>query len=104
MARVVDLSGNLPDSLNGTTGGVDKHIGEKGEVHRSYAVVASDTIDLPNGVTTALSVKTAGDYKINDGFGNTSTVNLIAGVWHPMEVSRVWSSGSASTAGINAGY
>lgn len=99
MAIKADLSGNSPGGP-----APDKHNGSKDHIHRSYPVTASDTVDLPNGTTEALSVTTAGAYKVTYANGLTDSPYLIAGIWHPMNVTRVWSTGSVATAGISAGY
>lgn len=104
MATVTDLSGNLPDSLVNTVAGKDRHVGNKGEVHRSFPVVASDIVDLPHGVTTGLNVTTSGAYKVSYADDSTDTINLTAGLFHPINVKRVWAAGAASTAGIVAVY
>ena len=99
MAIVQDLSGNSPINL-----GTDKHISAIESVNRSYPVTASDTVDIAQGVTEALNVTTAGAYKVTYGNGVVDTVNLAAGIWHPINVRRVWSTGSVATSGISAGY
>lgn len=66
------------------------------------AVTASDTVDIATGPTRGILVKTAGDYVLilaDDGTSQV-TVNLAAGVVHPIRVKRVYSTGSASTSGI----
>jgi hypothetical protein len=104
MARVRDLSGNYPNSLSGAAGFKDDNASGKGIIHRSEPVTASDTVDLPDGSTEALMVTTEGAYKVTYADGNIDSPYLAAGIWHPMQVKRVWSTGSVSTAGISAGY
>lgn len=104
MATVREASGNYPAGVDGTTGSKDKHVSNLEDVRRSYAVVASDTVDLPNGVCDALNVTTAGAYKVTYANGQLDSPYLTAGIWHPMQVKRVWSTGSVATAGIQAGY
>lgn len=99
MAIVKDLSGNSPIDYD-----TDQHIGDDDFIHRSYTVTASDTVDIPQGITNALCVTTAGDYKVTYANGETGTPYLAAGIWHPMNVKRVWSTGSVATTGIDAGY
>lgn len=102
MAIVRDLSGNSP--AGSLAGQKDAHLSRKDRVHRSYAVTCSDTVDIPQGVTEALMVATAGDYTVIYGNDVQGTVNLAAGIWHPMNVKRVFSTGAASTTGVEAGY
>jgi hypothetical protein len=70
----------------------------------SRAVTASDTVDIPSGVTRALLVATDGAYSVVYENGNVDNPFLIAGIWHPMRVARVRSTGSVATTGIKAGY
>jgi hypothetical protein len=64
----------------------------------------SDSVDLPF-VARSIYVGVAGDVKIN-GPRNSSTAivipSLAAGIWHPMAVRRIWSTGSTAT-GIRYG-
>lgn len=72
---------------------------------RAAAVTASDTVAIASGVTRGLSVKTAGDYTILlQGDSAAVTMNLAAGVVHPLNVKRVNSTGAAATTGIVAFY
>lgn len=64
------------------------------------AVTASDSTDHANGPYRAICVKTAGDYKLRTLAAQDVTINLAAGVFHPIWVRRVWSTGSAATTGI----
>ena len=64
------------------------------------AVTASDSTNHANGPYRAICVKTAGDYKLRTLAAQDVTINLAAGVIHPIWVRRVWSTGSASTSGI----
>lgn len=97
MATVRDLSGNAPFAAP------DRNISDVTGIARSYDVTPSDSVDLPNGVCAALSVAAAGDVKITYASGVTSTTYLQAGIWHPMDVTRVWSTGTTAT-GVEAGY
>lgn len=65
------------------------------------AVTASDTVAITGGPTRGILVKTAGDYSILlvDNAAAV-TINLAAGVVHPLRVTRVDSTGAASTTGI----
>ncbi|MGD8753654.1 MAG: hypothetical protein PVG14_19655 [Anaerolineales bacterium] len=50
-----------------------------------------------------LLVDVAGDVKCTYQNGQVDTLYLAAGVWHPMLVKRVWSTGTTAS-GIHAGY
>lgn len=102
MAIKPDLSGNSPVP-NGSAGFQDDHLSRLVSVKRSYAVDPDDSIDLPQGVTEALIVASAGNVKVTYQTGVTDTVYLAAGIWHPMNVKRVWLSDTDAT-GIEAGY
>ncbi len=54
-------------------------------------------------VTRALLVDVAGAVKVTYADGLADTVTLVAGVWHPMQVKIVWSTGTTAT-GLHAGY
>lgn len=97
MATVRDLSGNAPFN------GVDKAISEVPGISRSYPVTLSDTVDIPQGVTTALNCAAAGTVKVTYATGIVDTVYLNAGIWAQMEVIRVWNTGTSAT-GVVAGY
>ena len=72
---------------------------------KAAAVTCSDTVVIATGPSRWLSVKTAGDYTIlYDGDTVAVTVNLTAGVLHPISAKRVNSSGAASTTGVVAHY
>ena len=59
----------------------------------------TNTIDVCRG----LLVDSAGDVKVIYENGQEDTVYLAAGLWHGMEVKRVYSTGTTAT-GIHAGY
>jgi hypothetical protein len=67
------------------------------------AVTTSDATNHANGPYTALNVTTAGAYKVTTAYNQDVVINLAAGMWHPVRVKRVWSTGSVSTAGITGG-
>jgi len=58
---------------------------------------------LANGVTRAILVDEGGDLTVQYANGLTDTIALAAGIWHPMYVSRINTSGTTAT-GIHAGY
>ena len=59
---------------------------------------------LANGVTRAILVDVAGAVTVQyAGGGLTDTLTLAAGIWHPMYVTRINTSGTTAT-GIHAGY
>ena len=61
------------------------------------AVTPSDTVDLPqSGI--ALYCGVSGDVKVITRDGDTVVMgNLAAGIWHPIEVTRVFAIGTAAT-------
>ena len=67
----------------------------------SISVTPNDSADIAS--CRALLVGVAGDVKVTYKNGETDTVYLAAGMWHGMEVLRVWSTGTTAT-GIHAGY
>ncbi len=72
---------------------------------KAAAVTTSDTVAIATGPTRWLSVKTAGDYTILlDGDTVEVTMNLAAGVLHPISAKRVNTTGAAATTGIVAYY
>lgn len=57
----------------------------------------SDTIDM-NRVGLGIFVGVAGDVKVTGVDGSDYIMlNLAAGVWHPCEVTRVWTTGTDAT-------
>lgn len=72
-------------------------------VRASVTVTPSDSVDLTDGSTKGVLVGVTGNVKITYETGVTDTVALAAGVWHPMAVTRIWSTGTTAT-GIHAGY
>ncbi len=67
----------------------------------STAVTPNDSADI--APCRALLVSAAGDVKVTYVNGTVDTVYLTDGVWHPMYVRRVWSTGTTAS-GIHAGY
>ena len=60
-------------------------------------ITPSDTVDLER-VTRGLYVGTIGDVKVTMASGNTVTwVALAAGVIHPLQVRRVFATGTDAT-------
>jgi hypothetical protein len=103
MATVRDLSGNIPNSLNGTTGFKDRAAGLPDRVQRSYDANLSDSDELTNGVCQAVLVAAAGNVKVTYVNGTVDTVYLAAGGWHPMSVRQIWSTDTTAT-GVQVGY
>lgn len=57
----------------------------------------SDTVDLPFSAT-AIYVDVAGTLAVLDAYGNaTSYAGLTPGMWHPMSVARIKSTGTTAT-------
>lgn len=72
---------------------------------KAAAVTAHDSNAIATGPTRGLSVTTAGNYTILlNGDSSAVTMNLAAGVIHPLNVKRVNATGAASTSGIVAFY
>ena len=67
----------------------------------SATITASDSTVIE--ATRALLVDVAGAVKVTYARGLTDTVTLAAGVWHPMQVTVIWSTGTTAT-GLHAGY
>lgn len=72
----------------------------------SVSVTPNDSVDIAH--TRAILVGVAGDVKVtythlSGGADVEDTIYLQAGIWHPMFVRRVWSTGTTAT-GIHAGY
>ena len=58
---------------------------------------------LANGVTRAILVDVGGALAVQYANGLTDTITLVAGLWHPMYVTRINTTGTTAT-GIHAGY
>lgn len=75
-------------------------------IKRAASVTPSNTTDL-NSATRGIYVGASGDLAVifaADADASTVTlVGLAAGVWHPMQVRRVLSTGTTATS-IVAGY
>ena len=78
-----------------------RDIAQLGPASDGDVVTHSDTVDLPE-VSRSLYVGVAGNVKVTMRSGRVVTWPLIAG-WHPISVSRVWSTGTTAT-GICAAY
>lgn len=62
-----------------------------------FAVTPADATDLTH-VSRGLFVGVAGDVKATLSISGTVTFkNLAAGVFHPLQVRRVWSTGTTAT-------
>ena len=74
-----------------------------GPITDAVAVIPSDSADLP-AVSRAIYIGGAGHLKVSLKASATPVVfsNLPAG-WHPIRVTRVWSTGSTAS-GIVAGW
>lgn len=76
---------------------------------QSFAVTPHDTnmlttpTGLDNGITVAIKVAVAGNVAVTYANDVEAVEFLVAGVWHPMEVKRIKSTGTTAT-GISAGY
>lgn len=69
-----------------------------------YAVTTSDTVDLPNGATTALYVTGSGNVNVNLAGGGTAVLtSLSAGQIIEVAVTRVLATSTTAT-GIFALY
>jgi hypothetical protein len=73
------------------------------QVAFTASVTPNDTVDLSQGATRALLVGEDGDVAIVYANGSEDTIFLIAGVFHPVSVARVKSTGTTAT-GIKAAY
>lgn len=68
------------------------------------AVTPNDSTNLPDGVASAVYVGVSGDLKVTTAAGDVVIlVSLAAGVFHPVPVARVWSTGTTATS-VVAGY
>lgn len=88
MTRVVNLG------IDGQA--IDPRVAIKGSVRRSTPVTLSDTADL-NNVSEGILVDVAGLVKITYVGGQTDTTQLAAGIWHPINATRIWSTGTTAT-------
>lgn len=66
-------------------------------ITKSVAVTPSDTDELTNpGI--GLYIGVTGDIKVVTKGGDTVTmVGLAAGIWHPIQVKKVFSTGTSAT-------
>lgn len=67
-------------------------------VKNMAAVTPSDVADLPSGHCRGLYVGTAGDVKVDLYKGATGIIikNLVAGMVHPISVTKVYSTGTTA--------
>lgn len=63
---------------------------------RAAAVVPNDSTDLPD-ITRGIVIGGAGDLTVTMLGGDTVTFTLVAGVTHPMRLSRIHSTGTTAT-------
>lgn len=73
------------------------------QIAYTIAVTPSDDTDLGLGPTRAVMVGADGDVAVNYPNGMSDTLYLIAGVVHPIQVSRIKSTGTTATS-IKAAY
>jgi hypothetical protein len=73
------------------------------QIAYTNSVTPSDGADLPGGVTRGLLVAAEGDVAVTYANGQSDTIFLTAGMFHPVAVARVKSTGTTAT-GIKAGY
>lgn len=69
---------------------------------RVAEVTPNDSTDLADASRT-IYITTGGNVKLTTIGGDTITINLDKG-WHPIRASRIWSTGTATTTGILAGW
>ena len=75
----------------------NRSIVELMQIEKTYSITANNSADVTNQ-TIAIYVGVGGDLKIDDINGNTVTLkNLLSGVWHPIRVKRVYSTGTTCT-------
>lgn len=70
-------------------------------VEYSVPITTSDSTVIP--VTRAVLLDVAGNLKVTYSTGQSDTLTLAAGMWHPMQVNVIWATGTTAT-GIHAGY
>lgn len=98
MAIVADRSGNSPVGF-----APDIHASKNQAIRRSYDVTPSDTVNLPNGATEAILIDADAVVKVTYANGVIDTLSLAGGIWHPMNVLRIWASDTTAT-DIKAAY
>lgn len=71
-------------------------------VQNAYVITPSDANDLPYE-TKAIYCGVDGDVKLITSSGKTITMkNLASGVWHPVEASRIYATGTTATGLLGA--
>lgn len=71
-------------------------------IQQSVAVTPNDSTELDPG--RAIMVGVSGNVKVTYVDGTVDTLPaLVAGVWHPVSVKIIWSTGTTAT-GIHVGY
>lgn len=68
-----------------------------GPASRLSAIAPSDSDDLPFGICRSLDVGNAGDVVVRDAHGNQVTIASGPGQYHPVQVTRVLSSGTTAS-------
>lgn len=96
MAIVADLSGN-------NRFGIDLHYSKNEAIRRSYDVTPSDTVNLPHGATEAVMIDADAVVNVTYANGVVDAVPLAGGIWHPMNVIRIWATGTTAT-DVKVGY
>ena len=83
----------------------DLHISDSSASSSSVrAVTCSDSVNLPFGACSGISVDTDTTIKYTAPDGSVDSIFLSAGVVHPISAIRVWSTGTTPTTGIHAHY
>jgi hypothetical protein len=78
------------DEFSGESGGLTA------SAHSAAVVTPSDSTDLAV-MTRAIHVGTAGDVKVNMMKGMTVVLTNLSVGWHPIRVSRIYSTGTTAT-------
>lgn len=65
-------------------------------------VTLSDSVDIAAG-SRAIYLPVAGTVKFTSRNGNARTIAFTAG-WHPLQVTRVWLTGTTASLAVYAGY
>ena len=90
MAQIVEVDNQKRQVISGS------------KVERAFAITPSDADDLSHP-TIAIYVGTAGNIKLDLISGDTITLtNLVAGAWHPICATRVYSTDTTATEIVGA--
>lgn len=69
----------------------------EGPVESAFNITPSDSVDLTH-TTRAIIVASAGNMKATTVGGTTVTFpNLVAGIFHPIRVTRIWATGTGAS-------